>query len=192
MAGGHDAPPMDTGKPPNKQELLEGLLGRGMIMVTLDARSAGVDVPSRFHGDPRLSLNLSYRFGLPLEVNAWGIRATLTFGGVSHDCKIPWSAVYQVLSHVTREQFLFPENIPADLLELDAEAPEKDEEGAQKPPRGRPRLTVVPAQGDDRSEEAPAPARKDAPARTDQEQGPPEEPPPDGGGPRRGHLRRIK
>ena len=141
------------------RKLLEGLLDRGMIMVTLDARSAGVDVPSRFHGDPRLSLNLSYRFGLP-STSMPGASATLTFGGVSHDCKKSRGAPYQVLSHVTREQFLFPENIPADLLELDTEAPEKEEEGAQKPPQGRPRLSVVPAQGDDGSEEpAPAPER---------------------------------
>lgn len=169
---------MDTEKPPNKQELVEALLEKGMIMVTLDARRTGVDVPGRFQDDLGLGLNLSYRFGLPLDVNAWGIRATLTFGGVSHDCKIPWSAVYQVFSHITRERYLFPEDIPEDILEAHLSSEEGEPAGPRAQPRGRPRLSLVQGEG----EEA---------GRAEAEAGP-EEPPPEGGGPRRGHLRRIK
>lgn len=147
-------------------------------MVTLDARQAGVDVPERFQDDLGLGLNLSYRFGLPLEVNAWGIRATLTFGGVSHDCKIPWNAVYQVFSHVSRERWLFPEDIPEDILET--QLSEEEAPAAPPAPKGRPRLSLVQGEAEP-GEEKPEAA---------EEKGP-EEPPP-AGGPRRGHLRRIK
>lgn len=179
---------MDTETPPNKQELLEALLDRGMIMVTLDARRAGVDVPERFQDDLGLGLNLSYRFGLPLEINAWGIRATLSFGGISHDCKIPWNAIYQVFSHVTRDRWLFPEDIPNDILEHLGEA--GGEPSASQPQqKGRPRLSLV--QGEPSVEVAPEPVENPVPATPAEEEHPPEEPPP-AGGPRRGHLRRIK
>lgn len=180
---------MDRGRPASKQELLEALLDRGMVMVTLDARRPGVDVPAQFQNDPRLRLNLSYRFGLPLEVNPWGVRATLTFGGVPHVCKVPWNALYQLFSHATKDQYLFPADVPTDLVEAEEhEAPAP----APPSPKGRPRLSVVPGAGEELPAPAPAPASV-APVSVPPVEGEPgpEEPPP-GGGPRRGHLRRIK
>jgi stringent starvation protein B len=169
---------MDTGKPASKSELLESLLDRGMVMVTVDARRPGVDVPAHFADDPRLRLNLSYRFQLPVEMNDWGIRATLTFGGVPHDCKLPWNSVYQVYSHATKDQFLFPADVPEDLVQATlahGEAP-----AAPPPtPKGRPRFAVV----EGAAEGAPAASASD---------GAPDEPPPSDGAPKRPHLRRIK
>ncbi|AKU89724.1 ClpXP protease specificity-enhancing factor SspB [Vulgatibacter incomptus] len=152
-----------------------------MVMVTLDARCAGVDVPDRFQDDPRLRLNLSYRFGLALDLNEWGVRATLTFGGMPHGCKLPWGAIYQMLSHVTSEQFLFPDDVPGDLERAMKPAPSEAPSGERKGGKARPRFSVVSGNG----EEGPAEA---APVSTG-------EPPPDdggGGAVRRGHLRRIK
>lgn len=168
---------MDTGKPASKSELLESLLDRGMVMVTLDARRPGVDVPAQFADDPRLRLNLSYRFQLPLEMNDWGIRATLTFGGMPHDCKLPWNSVYQMYSHATKDQFLFPADVPEDLVQATLA---HGETPAPPPgaPKGRPRFAVV---------EGAAEATEETAA----SDGTPEEPPPDGA-PKRPHLRRIK
>lgn len=168
---------MDAGKPASKRELLETLLERGMVMVTLDARRPGVDVPAQYQEDPRLRLNLSYRFGLPLDVNDWGVRATLTFGGVPHDCKIPWSALYRIYSHPTKDQFLFPADVPEDLIHATLAQREEAPAPPQPPGRGRPRFAVVEGQ-----------AGVSASERTG-ERGP-DEPP--SGPPRRPHLRRIK
>lgn len=168
---------METGKPASKQELLESLLERGMVMVTLDARRPGVDVPAQFTSDPRLRLNLSYRFQLPLELNEWGVRAVLTFGGVPHACKIPWNAIYQVYSHASKDQYLFPADVPEDLVQATLA------QGEVTPPppagRGRKRFAVVEGAAEAPPSE-PAEGSADAP-----------EPPPEGA-PRRPHLRRIK
>ncbi len=90
-------------------------------MVALDARVAGVDVPSHLGKDPQLRLNLSYRFGLPLAIEAWGVRATLTFAGVPYSCHFPWAAIFLLVSHVSGQPYLFPDDIPAELL---SQAPE--------------------------------------------------------------------
>ncbi len=176
-------PIVDTRHPNPKRELLEALLERGMVMVTLDARAPGVDVPARFREDRQLSLNLSYRFGLSLEVDDDGVRATLTFGGVPHGCAIPWSALYQVRSHESSEAFVFSADVPDDLV--------YDQEDLPAPvpsPRGKGRLSVVaPPPPDDEGSSPPASGSRDA-----------EAPIPrgssggTGGSPARGHLRRIK
>ena len=143
-------------------------------MVTLDARLPGVDVPARFRDDGRLRLNLSHRFGLAMELNDWGIHATLTFGGVPHSCKLPWNSIYQVMSHATSEQFVFPADVPDDLLPDEGTAREEAPRG-----KGKARLTLV-------SESEPQDAGQGAGKAGE----PPPPPPADGGG--RGHLRRIK
>src|SRR5712671_363568 len=72
---------MDGDVPSTPRQLLENLLGQGMVMVTIDARSEGAVVPRQFERDPQLRLNLSYRFGLPITVDEWGVKARLTFSG---------------------------------------------------------------------------------------------------------------
>jgi stringent starvation protein B len=167
---------MDTGKPASKSELLESLLDRGMVMVTVDARRPGVDVPLQFADDPRLRLNLSYRFQLPLEMNEWGVRATLTFGGMPHDCKLPWNSVYQMYSHATKDQFLFPADVPEDLVQ--ATLAHGETPAPPSPAKGRPRFAVVEGAAEGFEERSAS-------------DGAPDEPPPDGA-PKRPHLRRIK
>lgn len=106
--------------PEDKRALLEAMLERGMVLVTLDARRPGVIVPERLAGDPALGLNLSWRFGLPMELGEWGVRATLTFGGVPIACSLPWNAIWAVRSHKTPERYVFEADVPDDsLLEVD-------------------------------------------------------------------------
>src|SRR5438132_12051630 len=50
---------------PRKKETLLAYLARGIAMVHLDARRAGVVVPSQYSMDAHLRLNLSYRYGIP-------------------------------------------------------------------------------------------------------------------------------
>jgi stringent starvation protein B len=105
-----------TGSLPNKKTVLEQLLTEGMVLVALDARLPEVDVPTHLGQDPQLRLNLSHRFGLPMAVQEWGVRATLTFAGVPYSCCFPWRAVFLMVSHVSGQPYLFPDDIPAELL----------------------------------------------------------------------------
>lgn len=100
----------------NKRDTMESFLGEGMVLVQLDSRVDGVEVPEHLKGDPTLRLNISGRFGLPLHVDDWGVHATLTFQGDPFECKLPWSAIYIVISHVTGEPCLFPTDVPPEYV----------------------------------------------------------------------------
>ncbi len=137
---------MNVGPTATKKTVLEQLLEQGMVLVALDARVHGVDVPTHLGKDPQLRLNLSYRFGLPMTVEDWGVAATLTFAGVPYSCRFPWAAIFLLVSHVSGQPYLFPDDIPAELL---SQAPEM---AASMVPRTsgsaageseRPKLTLI-------------------------------------------------
>jgi stringent starvation protein B len=142
-------------------------------MIHLDARKPGVLVPDHLKKEPHLLLNISYRFTPPdLTVSEWGIRETLTFSGTSFCVAVPWSALYAISSHATKEFWMYPDDMPPELLAsqaarlsaVDPGAPEELEPDAEGV-RAVLREVVM-----DRPEEPEAP----------------KEPP------RRGHLRLVK
>lgn len=134
---------------PEKKERLLNALNLGMVMVHLDARRPGVVVPQALRDEAHLRLNLSYRFDPPdLSVNEWGVRQSLSFGGSRFSVGIPWSALFAVTSHVTKEFWMFVEDLPPELLSA---PPTGAEDSAPPPPRavGRPQLrTVAPLSAD--------------------------------------------
>lgn len=162
-----------------KREIVESLLDNGMVMVVLDSRRLGVIVPEHLRDDPQLRLNISYRFGLPMRIDQVGVHATLTFNSSPFTCKIPWSAIYVVISHVSGQPHFFPTEVPGELLAsfvnaLDSHAPDDTLDGEPTQPAVlTPQLTVIP---NDKLDNATPP---------------PHEPPPKSP-PRRGHLRLVK
>ena len=187
---------MTVGPNATKKNVLEQLLDQGMVLVALDARVAGVDVPAHLGKDPQLRLNLSYRFGLPMEVDEWGVAATLTFAGVPYNCRFPWAAIFLMVSHVSGQPYLFPDDIPAELLtQGGSDAPAVDGAGAQHrtveaddgsptAPGGRPKLTLISSSESEAPEsDGAAPA---ASSTASDETPPPRRPR------RRGHLRLVK
>jgi len=167
---------MDS-KAPEKKERLLAALEQGMVMVHLDARRPGVLVPPSFRGEAHLRLNLSYKFEPPdLSVGDWGVRSTLSFGGSRFTVAIPWSALFAISSHGTKEFWMYPDDMPPELVQhapdpavLPMPAPQ---DGARSPGA----LREVPVMT---SLATPAPS----------EDGPSDEPP---APPRRGHLRIVK
>ena len=161
---------MDKKGPEKKAQLLAAL-EKGMVMIHLDARRPGVLVPPSLRNESHLRLNLSYRFDPPdLTVGEWGVRCTLSFSGSRFKVAVPWSALYAISSHVTREFWMYPEDMPRELLEQ-----------PQVPPtlRHEPRLGE-PARG----------GLREVVSNTDpKEPKPPDEPPRPSG---RGHLRLVK
>jgi stringent starvation protein B len=146
---------MDEASRKGKRELLESLLEKGMVMVVLDARRPGVAVPPHLAKDPQLRLNLSWRFGFLMELDAWGVKATLTFGGSPFTCRLPWNSIYAMVSHASKdEQYIFPGELPVELQRL--AAGELDEEG--KGGEGEAAADVVPQPAAESGAAPPAPA----------------------------------
>lgn len=97
-----------TPKDEAKREVFERLAEEGMVMVTLDTREPGVDVPRKFHGLAELRLNFSYLFHIDdFQVDKWGVRASLSFQGKRYYCQVPWSSVFMLYSHETSEVVVF-------------------------------------------------------------------------------------
>jgi hypothetical protein len=82
---------------PSKQEVAQHLVGRGTLIVHLDPRKPGVDLPAPLKKDPKLVLQLAGKT-LPIPVsdlvlNNEGITCTLAFSGNPQRCHIPWPAI---------------------------------------------------------------------------------------------------
>ncbi len=106
---------MDKRTDEKKSRLLSSL-EEGMAMVHLDARHPGVLVPEHLR-QPYLALNLSYKFDPPdLAVSDWGVRSTLSFSGKRFTVGLPWSAIYGIFSHASGELWMYPDDIPKELL----------------------------------------------------------------------------
>jgi stringent starvation protein B len=189
-------------KVPEKKERLLTALDQGMVMIHLDARRPGVSVPSHLAGEAHLRLNLSYRFDPPdLTVNEWGVRCTLSFSGSRYTVAVPWNALFAITSHVSREFWLYPEDMPQELLQHPLASPQAPRESAPAPaatPRPRAMLREVQCEpGEDaaspraRHEPVADPRPAPQPAAATSAEQPPEEPPPPAG-PRRSHLRIVK
>lgn len=78
---------------------MDGWLTHGVVMLILDARREGVSVPPGFAPKGLLNLNFSERFDpSDLVVDDWGAKQTLSFSGKNYPVRIPWSAVYGMVS----------------------------------------------------------------------------------------------
>ena len=112
---------MDKRTDEKKARLLASL-EQGMTMIHLDARRPGVLVPENLKQEPHLLLNLSYRFDPPdLAVGEWGVRCTLTFANKRFTIAMPWSALYAISSHLSKEFWMYPDDMPRELLEASPE-----------------------------------------------------------------------
>lgn len=123
---------------PDKRKAVESLLERGPILIHVDSRREGVDVPARLRGSPRLILRFGYGLTPPiadLVVAEDQLSGTLTFGGVPYTCTVPWPAVYAVMVEGEQRGTVWPEDVPEDVL---LSAPDKDEapEKQERPKRG--------------------------------------------------------
>ncbi len=126
-------------KGPEKMERLLTALDKGMVMIHLDARRPGVLVPPALRREAHLRLNLSYRFDPPdLSVGEWGVRSTLSFAGSRFKVAVPWSALFAITSHVTKEFWMYPDDMPPELIQATV-SPKPDD---QAEPRGSPKALL--------------------------------------------------
>ena len=128
-----------------KRETLLAYLARGIAMVHLDARRPGVVVPPQYAMDAHLRLNLSYRYGIPdFDISEQRIQATLSFGGRTFRCILPWGSVFGITSHGTGDGQVWPEDLPVEVVHTMSEraAGQKRENPAPQ----RPTLAAVPGE----------------------------------------------
>lgn len=79
----------------SQADTITACLREGVTSIMFDARQPGVDVPADLAHNVDLLLNFSFRFEpADLQVNGWGLRATLTFNGQPYRCAVPWLAIH--------------------------------------------------------------------------------------------------
>lgn len=134
--------PMDR-KDEEKKERLLAALDRGLVMIHLDARRQGVVVPKHLASEPHLRLNISYRFDPPdLSVGEWGVRSTLSFSGSRFKVAVPWSALFAITCHTSKEFWLYPDDMPQELLQQAIAHARSAREEAQRRPESKPRTPL--------------------------------------------------
>jgi stringent starvation protein B len=115
---------MSSSERPSKQQAFLALLREGWTSLHLDARRPGVIVPQQLRGEPHLVLQYGHDLPIPipdLEVDDYGVRATLSFSRAAHRTVVPWSAVYVVACDDGRG-VLYSEDVPPDVTVIAARA----------------------------------------------------------------------
>ena len=137
-----------TARIPGKKQVLLAFLERGVAMVHLDARRPGVKVPLQHRNEAHLRLNLSYRYRIPdFEIGEEGVQATLSFGGQSFLCVLPWPAIFGITSEANGDGQVWPEDLPVEVTNA-TESPVPPPQ-MQAPPlqTRRPALAAVESEG---------------------------------------------
>ncbi len=102
-----------------KLDVFKQLVEQGMVMVVMDSRKPGVQVPPRFADDHQLRLNFSLKFYIDdFEYDDYGVRASLSFNKVPYYCDIPWDAVYALNSQAVEQGVMWPDDVPNELQNM--------------------------------------------------------------------------
>src|ERR1700712_3504949 len=102
---------------PPKKDVCLTLLERAFLYVHLDPRKDGVDVPSSLRRQPQLLLRIGYSLVPPipdLKVEDDVIACTLSFRGVPHPCRLPWTAVFAMVGEDGRGM-VWSEDVPSEV-----------------------------------------------------------------------------
>ena len=113
---------MSSSERPSKQQAFLALLREGWTSLHLDARRPGVVVPDSLRREPHLVLQYGHDLPIPipdLEIDDYGVRATLSFSRTAHRTVVPWSAVYVVACDDGRG-ILYSEDVPQDVAVIAA------------------------------------------------------------------------
>ena len=85
------------------------------MLIHLDARRDGVDVPKNLRTNHSLTLKVSQLFQGPTSWNDVHLMALLKFSGEYYRCVIPWTAVWGMTSS-QNEQRIWPEDLPTEVV----------------------------------------------------------------------------
>jgi stringent starvation protein B len=99
----------------DKQDFLNSMLAQGDAMICLDARQPDVQIPKAHKANPMLNLVFSLNSRRPFEVLEDGIYGSLSFGGRSYKCVIPFTAVWAIYEPDTQKGQVWESSIPEDI-----------------------------------------------------------------------------
>jgi stringent starvation protein B len=100
---------------PPKREVVLSFLGRGTLRVFVDARKAGVTVPRGLSQQAELVLRVGYALNPPipdLDIGADAIGCTLSFNRVPAWCRLPYEAIYAIVSDSDGRGVVWPDDVP--------------------------------------------------------------------------------
>lgn len=100
-----------------KPEAFAGLLGAGRVRVHLDPRRPGVVLPQSRLKEKYLALDYGRNLSIPttdVEVDGWGVRATLSFDRKPTVTFVPWDAVYAITDEYGIGK-VWTENLPEEI-----------------------------------------------------------------------------
>lgn len=145
----------------SKRDALESLLGHGDVLIQLDPRVAGVDVPPDLHDQALLVLRIGLDMPVPipdLSITNTGIRATLSFNRQPYCVDVPWRAVFGMVSE-GGQGLLWTRDVPDEVMQQMRELRDRASVQGDAPP-GAPQTAPGPrlvALDGGRPAEAPAP-----------------------------------
>jgi hypothetical protein len=102
-------------KTKKKIELFDTWMQGDFLLVHLDARKDGVQVPAHLGANPSLTLKLSYFFQGETVRDETEITSFLRFNNNYEKCVIPWTAVWGFTSAKNENQ-IWPEDLPKEML----------------------------------------------------------------------------
>ncbi len=146
----------ESGENTDKIELLDSLLEGDHVMVHLDSRVPGVDIPEQLGRIHDLTLKMSRLFRGRLDLTEHQIEAELLFDGGYYTCIVPYGAVWGVTDE-KGESKIWPYSTPKELLQslLGQQNPAVATEETQE----RPQLSVASSQ-EKTDSSAPSPKPK--------------------------------
>lgn len=150
-------PPMSDRRRPSKKDVMLDLLAKSGVFVYLDPRREGVVVPAGFKKQPELMLQIGLNMAVAirdLEVDDEGITCTLSFNRSPFWCRMPWHAVFALVSDEDRRGAVWAEDAPRES--------KMSKTPAIEPPRPRLRAVGPDERAPSADERAPEPvARED-------------------------------
>ncbi len=136
-----------------KREAMESLLEQGDVLLQLDPRAEGVQVPDCFGNQPMLVLRIGLEMPIPipdLQIDDEGVRATLSFDRTPHEVVLPWEAIFGMVTERGRG-LLWTADVPLEIIDqmlLATRGSDPGVGGAADPASeahgsGRPRLVAL-------------------------------------------------
>jgi stringent starvation protein B len=122
---------------PPKRDVVLAFLGRGTLRVFVDARLAGVTVPRNLAQQAELVLRIGRTLNpaIPdLDVGDEAIACTLSFNRVPCWCRLPYEAIYAVVSDSDGRGVVWPDDVPIESQILQSAAPRRSPSARSRRP----------------------------------------------------------